>query len=488
MPASLVLLQNEKADRIQLAHNTYTMLQVDGDTELNAISLSFGLKKQGLKVLKVNSFKLPPDLQGKIVPLSYEQKFKNRKNYGWIAGEDQNLFAANPGGRRGAGPISYKDDRVPFSPKDFKPMEWAQARALLNEEFKIDPTKPITANDLKSIYDQSLKIYQETSNDEGNPEKIKTNHRYEHIQDFFDVQGRDYEKMAELLNSVAKNKSQINGFLQFSSEGGEIEEDKEMVEGIADILSQVKNPQNRSQIAQNMIGDFKRENVKYDLNKFLSMAKVMKKGGQMIKRADGSYSRRGLWDNIRANSGSEKKPTPEMLEQERKIRRENKEIGGIFMGQKLFRPRKSSIFANGGMTSRQFYNFLFDDDYDYEENNLVKSNNAPSQSELDKMNSKNNLLIEENQKLNKLLLRNRMNAAAMEIVNSPYADFSSSSQGYSSSPYITNNPDESYDNTYTNPIIPGIRGTSWQKSPLYTSPFSQGRGRTVADLPVFTTK
>ena len=42
-------------------------------------------------------------------------------------------------------------------------------------------------------------------------------------------------------------------------------------------------------------------------------------GGGMIKRADGSYSKRGLWDNIRANRGSGKKATPEMLKQGRKI-------------------------------------------------------------------------------------------------------------------------------------------------------------------------
>ncbi len=41
---------------------------------------------------------------------------------------------------------------------------------------------------------------------------------------------------------------------------------------------------------------------------------------EMIKRADGSYSQRGLWDNIRANKGSGKKPTPEMLKQEKKIK------------------------------------------------------------------------------------------------------------------------------------------------------------------------
>jgi len=39
----------------------------------------------------------------------------------------------------------------------------------------------------------------------------------------------------------------------------------------------------------------------------------------LIKRADGSYSPRGLWDNIRANAGSGKKPTKEMLAQEEKI-------------------------------------------------------------------------------------------------------------------------------------------------------------------------
>jgi hypothetical protein len=40
----------------------------------------------------------------------------------------------------------------------------------------------------------------------------------------------------------------------------------------------------------------------------------------MMKRADGSTSQRGLWDNIRANKGSGKKPTPEMLKQEKKIK------------------------------------------------------------------------------------------------------------------------------------------------------------------------
>ncbi len=45
---------------------------------------------------------------------------------------------------------------------------------------------------------------------------------------------------------------------------------------------------------------------------------------KLLKRKDGSYSPRGLWDNIRANRGSGKKPTAEMLKQEAKIKKAEK--------------------------------------------------------------------------------------------------------------------------------------------------------------------
>jgi hypothetical protein len=48
---------------------------------------------------------------------------------------------------------------------------------------------------------------------------------------------------------------------------------------------------------------------------------------QMIKRADGSTSQRGLWDNIRANKGSGKKPTSAMLKQEKKIKAKKAQDG-----------------------------------------------------------------------------------------------------------------------------------------------------------------
>jgi hypothetical protein len=51
----------------------------------------------------------------------------------------------------------------------------------------------------------------------------------------------------------------------------------------------------------------------------------LKDGGKMmLKRKDGSVSKRGLWDNIRAAKGSGKKPTAAMLKQEKKIKAKTK--------------------------------------------------------------------------------------------------------------------------------------------------------------------
>jgi hypothetical protein len=57
---------------------------------------------------------------------------------------------------------------------------------------------------------------------------------------------------------------------------------------------------------------------------WIRQTKIMGKTSAMIKRKDGSYSRRGLWDNIRANRGSGKKPTKAMLQQEKKIKAKEK--------------------------------------------------------------------------------------------------------------------------------------------------------------------
>jgi hypothetical protein len=57
------------------------------------------------------------------------------------------------------------------------------------------------------------------------------------------------------------------------------------------------------------------EKAKWRTNKKSIITKKM----ELLKRKDGSTSKRGLWDNIRANKGSGKKPTKEMLKQEKKI-------------------------------------------------------------------------------------------------------------------------------------------------------------------------
>ena len=58
---------------------------------------------------------------------------------------------------------------------------------------------------------------------------------------------------------------------------------------------------------------------------------MAKDGKQMMKRADGSSSPRGLWDNIRAAAKKNKaagkpgkKPTAAMLKQEKKIKAKTK--------------------------------------------------------------------------------------------------------------------------------------------------------------------
>lgn len=132
-----------------------------------------------------------------------------------------------------------------------------------------------------------------------------------------------------------------------------------------------------------------------DTGQDISQDNINYKNGGMIKRADGSYSQRGLWDNIRANAGSGKKPTAAMLAQEKKINKEYR-TGGQFPrpyslpedsfkqgGRNLHNSIYASssaqypaIYRNGGMTSK-FYasnvpdNNISNKDLTYPENSYV---------------------------------------------------------------------------------------------------------------------
>lgn len=98
-------------------------------------------------------------------------------------------------------------------------------------------------------------------------------------------------------------------------------------------LSKMTTPKSAPSVIQQKIDILKREkarrsgqNTTPTIKKQRTGGKVTKaRGGkQMLKRADGSYSQRGLWDNIRAAKGSGKKPTAAMLKQERKIKAKSK--------------------------------------------------------------------------------------------------------------------------------------------------------------------
>jgi hypothetical protein len=47
-----------------------------------------------------------------------------------------------------------------------------------------------------------------------------------------------------------------------------------MVRGIVDIINQVKDIDNKKEIARNMIKQFKKENIEVDTNEFLKMCKL----------------------------------------------------------------------------------------------------------------------------------------------------------------------------------------------------------------------
>lgn len=66
--------------------------------------------------------------------------------------------------------------------------------------------------------------------------------------------------------------------------------DNEMVRGIVDIINQVKDIDNKKEIARNMIKQFKKENIEVDTNEFLKMCKLKSAKKEETKEATGSGS------------------------------------------------------------------------------------------------------------------------------------------------------------------------------------------------------
>ena len=96
--------------------------------------------------------------------------------------------------------------------------------------------------------------------------------------------------------------------------------------------------------------------------------------GGMIKRADGTYSKRGLWDNIRANAGSGKEPTKEMLEQEAKINAEYR-AGGIHINP-ANKGKFTASAERAGMGVQEFARHVLANKEDYSSTQVKRANFA----------------------------------------------------------------------------------------------------------------
>jgi hypothetical protein len=93
----------------------------------------------------------------------------------------------------------------------------------------------------------------------------KTKKKYASISDVYDFG----------LESANAATNPINFYDRiYYREGGE--NDREMVEGIANILAMVNDDQNRAMIGQQMLRDFEDEDVDYNYDQFLKMAKLSK--------------------------------------------------------------------------------------------------------------------------------------------------------------------------------------------------------------------
>jgi hypothetical protein len=95
---------------------------------------------------------------------------------------------------------------------------------------------------------------------------------------------------------------------------------------------------------------------------------MMQHGGEMIKRADGSYSKRGLWDNIRDNRGSGKAPTKQMLDQEKKIRNQYKDGGE----KDKFNTNLKGNAIEGFKYHSELFPSLLNDAFDYDTKGFYK--------------------------------------------------------------------------------------------------------------------
>jgi len=123
-------------------------------------------------------------------------------------------------------------------------------------------------------------------------------------------------------------KYQPGGFIKGNVPKGVKVDTSKVIKGMNKIMNPKKKDVDLSAPGKGMMEELKKKGSMPASQKNIGRkgikVKKAKGGKEMIKRADGSYSQHGLWDNIRANRGSGKKPTAAMLKQERKIKAKGK--------------------------------------------------------------------------------------------------------------------------------------------------------------------
>jgi hypothetical protein len=135
----------------------------------------------------------------------------------------------------------------------------------------------------------------------------------------FDKKGFDSLMKTKNYDSLIKRKpkAQLGRLVKAVVKSGVKKAEKSAVKNISEgEMKQAFNQMERQRL-KSMFKDI-------DAKEAAKKAGSKMKSGGMLKRADGSYSKRGLWDNIRANKGSGKKPTAAMLKQEKKIKAKTK--------------------------------------------------------------------------------------------------------------------------------------------------------------------
>jgi hypothetical protein len=196
-----------------------------------------GMKKGGLKKM--------PNV-GSVVLEDYDKTMAPKQGNYLLPDINRPSYIDSEGGRRSEYKISYN---------------------LLDEEtgrFK-ETVLPTVVNGKQLTNNEAIQRYQDTGLHMG---KYETPHESEYAS-------RLRTAKYNMLEDPVRSQNIIFNPPEFKK-GGKTSNDKQMVDGVAGILRDVKSKSNRLQLANKMAKQFNREKVDYNLKSFLKKSKVQK--------------------------------------------------------------------------------------------------------------------------------------------------------------------------------------------------------------------